>query len=463
MIETTFLAVDGILVPKYILSSPETKEPSTMGERIDFKALYEQGLLPSVTNPATGVTYHLTKLLGQGGFGTVFEAHIDDNPEKYALKLMPLKTDQDRADFNLETTAFKDLSYAPKCNSYVVCMRDSFEYVDPSDNTIGVIVSEWMAGDLWNMKPNDDEIAIMIKELLEGLYYIHQNGFAHRDLKPGNILRTGKVFKIADLGLACAEATTVGSKESVKENIPVCRVIGTPAYVSPKSLRHWGDVESLADAQREDIWGLGLVLYESIFGNYPFDIAGLSPEQLKEALKNLTQADLDRAFNINTKYPRSDPGIIDGQAIIELLTHMLRVDPKERWTAKQLLDFYNSKLKMAPVTTSWLSGLLSPRSGQRKTNQQQTVRSGDILKEFENAAESLIDDDQAGVDTHVANAQQIIGSGTYDLQYLKDIADMYRSDLKSLLAEGKVAFEELADRKARFDSAVLELLQQLDV
>ena len=252
-----------------------------MAERIDFKALYEQGQLPSVVNPTTGVTYQITKFLGKGGFGTVFEAsESEDSGRFYALKLMPLKTEQDREDFLEETTAFKDLSYAPKCNSYIVCMRDSFEFVDPFGNTIGVMVSELMDGDLWDLKPSDDDIAIMIKQLLEGLYYIHQNGFAHRDLKPGNILRSGKIFKIADLGLACSEAIVVAKRKegieelSVKQNIPACRYAGTPAYVSPTSLKNWRHVESLADAQKEDIWGMGLVFYEAIFGHYPFDING---------------------------------------------------------------------------------------------------------------------------------------------------------------------------------------------
>ena len=113
---------------------------------------------------------------------------------------------------------------------------------------------------------------------------------------------------------------------------------------------------------------------------------------------------------------------------------------------------------MTPGSSSWLSGLLSPGSTQRKTNQQQTVRSSDILKEFENAAESLIDEDQAGVDAHVANAQQIIASGLYDLQYLKDKWNQYQQELASLQKE---YLGEVAERKARFDTAVLELLKQL--
>ena len=132
---------------------------------------------------------------------------------------MPLETDHDRDDFLLETTAFRDLSYAPKCNSYIVCMRDSFEYVDPEGRRIGVMVSELMSGDLWKLKPSDAEVPLMIKELLEGLYYIHENGFAHRDLKPGNILRSDKLFKIADLGLACSEKLTSSTKRKGRKRV----------------------------------------------------------------------------------------------------------------------------------------------------------------------------------------------------------------------------------------------------
>ena len=139
---------------------------------------------------------------------------------------------------------------------------------------------------------------------------------------------------------------------------------------------------------------------------------------------------------------------------------MLRVDPKERWTSKQLLEFYNSKLKMTPESTSWLSGLLSPRSTQRKNGQQQTVRSSDILKEFENVAESFADDDQAGVDAHMKHAQQLIASGPYDIQYLKDKRDLYERDLASMQKEYN---NEMAERKAKFDQAVLDMLKQITV
>ena len=247
--------------------------------------------------------------------------------------------------------------------------------------------------------------------------------------------------------------------------MPICR--DTRIHITEVT-KELGEVESLADAQKEDIWGLGLVLYEAIFGHYPFNVKNLTQEQLLEGLKNLTQTDLDRAININTKYPRSEPGIIEGKDIIELLTHMLKVDPKERWTAKELLDFYNSKLKVAPsvmsvpASTSWLGSLLSPRPSQRINGQQQTVRSSDILKEFENTAEALLEGNQREVDSHVENAQKIIDSGPYDASYLKKMETVYQNDLRSLqFGSERSKLSELAERKIQFDTAVLDLLRQL--
>lgn len=318
---------------------------------IDWKQLFDQGILREVTSPETGDTYTLTRFLGKGGFGTVFKGHSQQLDQDFAIKLMTLNSEHAEADFLEETTAYKILSNAPSCQLYIVCMYDAFR-VTINGNPVGVIITELMDGDLWKIPTQDDEIGPLINALLNGIAFIHDHGFAHRDLKPGNVLRKGKIFKVSDLGLICGQDV---------KYIPTCSYVGTPIYSSPTSVRRWGRKTSVANEQKEDIWGLGMTLYTIIFGGFPPEI------QTEQDVFTLTQEEIYLFINEITPYPRSDPGIISGQDIIYLLTQMLRVNPNERWNIHQLLDYFNEHLNVPHEPTEEPMSLLSSRRTQEPT------------------------------------------------------------------------------------------------
>ncbi len=101
-----------------------------------------------------------------------------------------------------------------------------------------------------------DEAVDITRQVLRGLAAAHAAGITHRDLKPGNLLRTPDgTVKILDFGLAHADDVT--------RTRPRLRA-GTLAYMSPEQLR--GDT---IDA-RSDLWSLGVVLYELLTGTRPF-------------------------------------------------------------------------------------------------------------------------------------------------------------------------------------------------
>lgn len=296
---------------------------------IDWKQLFDQGILREVISPETGDTYTLTKFLGKGGFGTVFKGHNQQLDQDFAIKLMTLNSEHAETDFLEETTAYRILSNAPSCQLYIVCMYDAFR-VTINGNPVGVIITELMDGDLWKIPTQDDEVGPLINALLNGIAYIHDHGFAHRDLKPGNVLRKGKIFKVSDLGLICGQDV---------KYIPTCSYVGTPIYSSPTSVRRWGRETSVANEQKEDIWGLGMTLYTIIFGEFPPEI------QTEQDIANLTQEKIYLFINESTPYPRSEPEIISGQDIIYLLVNMLRINPNERWNIYQLLDYFNQHVR----------------------------------------------------------------------------------------------------------------------
>ena len=100
----------------------------------------------------------------------------------------------------------------------------------------------------------DQEARYVFKQVLDGVQYIHDMGFCHRDLKMTNILiDTSGAVKIIDFGFA---TTGFG------EHKMYC---GTPSYMAPEIV----DKKSY-DGKRVAVWALGVVLYKLLTGDYPF-------------------------------------------------------------------------------------------------------------------------------------------------------------------------------------------------
>jgi serine/threonine protein kinase len=108
------------------------------------------------------------------------------------------------------------------------------------------------------------EAVDILAQACRGLDYAHRNGVVHRDVKPGNLLRTtdGGMVKLADFGIAKAaeqsDITKVGS------------VLGTAAYLSPEQAR--GEPAGPAS----DLYALGVVAYQLMAGRLPYEAASLT-------------------------------------------------------------------------------------------------------------------------------------------------------------------------------------------
>ncbi|HST41699.1 MAG TPA: protein kinase, partial [Conexibacter sp.] len=114
-----------------------------------------------------------------------------------------------------------------------------------------------------------DEAVEILVQACRGLDYAHRNGVVHRDVKPGNLLRSQDgVVKLADFGIAKAteqsSITQVGS------------VLGTAAYLAPEQAR--GE----ESGPRADIYSLGVVAYQLLSGRLPYEATSLSELALKQ-------------------------------------------------------------------------------------------------------------------------------------------------------------------------------------
>ena len=194
--------------------------------------------------------YRIDAQIGQGGMGTVYRAHDVTLKRDVALKLLS-KTrlgTEGRARMLREAQTIANLHHPN-----IVIVHDAGEYEkDP------FIVMELAQGQtLAEARPeNLDEIVEIAKQICKALDHAHRQGIIHRDLKPENvIIEPDGNLKLMDFGLARSVTTRLTS-EGV--------IVGTVFYMAPEYATG-GDLDG-----RTDLYALGVMLYEFIVGELPF-------------------------------------------------------------------------------------------------------------------------------------------------------------------------------------------------
>jgi len=209
--------------------------------------------------------YEVIRHLGEGSTATVYLAKDTRLGREVALKiLLPHVQESARKRFFQEAQAAAQLNHPN-----IMALFDTDQ-----DHGSHFLVVEYVEGEsLANFVPSDvDKVVDLGAQIARALHYAHEHGVIHRDIKPANIQVTpeGQV-KIMDLGLALPrEAKRVTAHGMV---------IGTPAYLSPEQ------AQGLNLDRRTDIYSLGIVLFEMITGELPFnadDIGALLLQQVKQ-------------------------------------------------------------------------------------------------------------------------------------------------------------------------------------
>ncbi|MFQ5525229.1 MAG: protein kinase [Thermoanaerobaculia bacterium] len=278
--------------------------------------------------------YHLEERIGSGGMGVVYRARDTLLERPVALKFLSTATlgkDHGRARFLREARTVAALNHPNICTIYEVGEIGPEVASLPEDPSDGLpegtpfIAMEWIDGrslrDLLDRHAPlpVDRIADLALQLAEGLAEAHRCGFAHRDLKPQNVMVTsdGQV-KILDFGLAKAIgglfAAAAGDAPTQTLEAQLTRagaMIGTPAYMSPEQ------AQGLAIDQRSDIFSFGTMLYEMATGKHPFgagSVEAVLARILTEAPEPLCKlrTDLPKAMALLTerclaKEPRERP------------------------------------------------------------------------------------------------------------------------------------------------------------
>jgi len=215
--------------------------------------------------------YELGERLGSGGMSTVVLA-LDRRLERHvAVKLLA----EHLADDQQFVSRFRReaLSAARLVHPNIVQVFD-FGLDEASGRHY--IVMEHVEGQSGaeilreqGMLPVAEALGI-VAQACRGLDYAHRNGVVHRDVKPGNLLRsTDGVVKLADFGIAKA----LSEESSITQ---VGAVLGTAAYLAPEQAT---GVEATA---RSDIYSLGVVSYQFLSGRLPYEATTLTELALKQ-------------------------------------------------------------------------------------------------------------------------------------------------------------------------------------
>ncbi|WP_027090572.1 Stk1 family PASTA domain-containing Ser/Thr kinase [Thomasclavelia saccharogumia] len=253
--------------------------------------------------------YELLELIGQGGMADVYLAKDIILNRTIAIKILRTSLAKDPiyvTRFQREASAAAALSHRNIVEIYDVGEDDDKYYI-VMEYIPGTTLKELI---LKRGAVHVVEAIDIMKQVVSGIAKAHQLGIIHRDLKPQNILVTDSgVAKIADFGIASMQSLAQVTQTDV--------IMGSLHYLAPELAR--GEKATV----QSDIYALGIVFYELLRGEVPFN--GESPVNI--ALKHM-QEDLPSLLEFNPSIPQSVENIII------------------KATAKNLNDRYNNANEM---------------------------------------------------------------------------------------------------------------------
>jgi len=201
--------------------------------------------------------YKILDEIGQGGMGIVYKVEDTDLKRLVALKFLPPELTRDaeaRERFIYEAQSASALDHPNICTIHEIGKAEDGQLFI----TMGLYEGETLKEKIKNGPLKIEEAVEIAIQLAKGLDRAHEEDIVHRDIKPANIIITKRnEVKILDFGLAKLSGKTKITKSG--------STLGTAAYMSPEQSQG-AEVD-----QRTDIWSLGVVLYEMLAGQLPFE------------------------------------------------------------------------------------------------------------------------------------------------------------------------------------------------
>lgn len=278
-----------------------------------------RALDPPFDVPHTVNTYELIAFIGQGAFSHVYKARDMRDHTIVAVKIIAKSHirnshDEKRLQREVNTMAFLK-------HNHIVSLIDFFE--DPE--RFFLVIDFCEGGSVFDslhrgVRFREPQAATIFRQVVDAVSFCHFRGVAHRDLKPQNILiTTFPEVKVSDFGL-CGY---------IDEREMMHSFCGSPCYAAPECLKHCE-----YDGRKADIWSLGVVLYEMVTCEHPWNVANTA-----QMLQQITKA----SYTV--------PAYVTS-ACTELIGEMLKVDPNERIAIDDILAHPWMKLAAKKISQS---------------------------------------------------------------------------------------------------------------
>jgi serine/threonine protein kinase len=226
----------------------------------DDNALFDAR--PDIRMPGdTFGRYRIARTLGEGAMGSVYLAHDTQLDRKVALKIpkFDARSESKHIDrFLREARSAATLNHPNICPVFDVGEIDGTHFM-----TMAYIAGHTLQDFVNPEKPQRDRnVANVVRKIAVALHEAHINGLVHRDVKPGNVMIDPRNEPIVmDFGLA----RQIDEEDDARLTRDGA-ILGSPAYMSPEQIE--GKSDKLGP--HSDIYSLGVILYELLTGNLPF-------------------------------------------------------------------------------------------------------------------------------------------------------------------------------------------------
>ncbi len=261
--------------------------------------------------------YEIQEVIGVGGMAVVYKAYDNIDDRTVAVKILKeeyLANEEFRRRFKNESKAIAVLSHPNIVKVFNVSYGDRLQYI-VMEHVEGITLKEYIEQ---QGKLGIKETVHFTMQILRALQHAHDKGIVHRDIKPQNImlLSNGNI-KVTDFGIA---RFSYSDTKTMTDS-----AIGSVHYISPEQAR--GDTTD----DRADIYSVGVVMYEMLTGQLPFQ----SDNSVSVALMQL-QSDPKRPRELNGSIP---------VGLEQIVMHAMQKNTRDRYqsAAEMLLDIEEFK------------------------------------------------------------------------------------------------------------------------